>query len=103
MKQIKPNWSIAQQISRRHTLVSFGISIPFFLSVIILAIVGLKICGVPNSGLFLRNFVAQHQSTVYTTALLIHFIPINFYAIIQVFKTTYPKFDLKIISKEQVT
>ncbi len=103
MKQIKPNWSIAQQISRRHTLVSFGISIPFFLSVIFLTIVALKISGVPNPGLVLRNFVELHKSSVYTTVLLIHFIPINFYAIIQVFKSSYPKFDIKIISKEQVT
>jgi hypothetical protein len=99
MNEIKPNWSIAQQISKRHTFVSLAITLPLFLSSVLIALIVLKIMGVANSGLFLKNYVAEHQKVIWTSAFLIHFIPINYYAIIKVFKASYPNFELKIMTK----
>lgn len=103
MNQLKPNWRFAQQISRRHTLISLGISVPLFLTITILAIVGLKLYGIPDSGVYLKNYVDQHKALIFNIMFFIHFVPINFYAIIRVFKTSYPDFQLLILANDDGT
>lgn len=99
MNEIKPNWSIAQQVSRQHTLISFSISLPLFLALIILSIIALKLAGFENAGLVLRHFFEGHIKIICYSVLFIHFVPINFYAIIRVLSANYRHFEIKVFSK----
>lgn len=99
MNQLKPNWRIAQQISKRHTFISLSISLSLCLGIILLSLITLKLFGIPNSGAYLKAFVTQHKNTIFSIAFFIHFVPINYYAIMKVFAAPYPNFELKIISK----
>lgn len=99
MIEIKPNWRIAQEISRRHTLISLKVSLPFFIGIFLLALLTLKGLGYQHSGLVLHDFYTAHETRIISTMLFIHFVPVNLYAIIRVFNFDFGKFQLKIVSK----
>jgi hypothetical protein len=100
MHEIKPTWAIAQEISRRHAMISLKIMLPILLSTIVLAIFVLKIVGYHEPGVVLRQFFLHNKSTITSIILFIHFIPINFYAVKRVFYENFGTFQIKIISKE---
>lgn len=100
MTEIKPSWKIAQQISRRHTLISLKIFLPLWILVIITAILSLKILGYPQSGVILKQFYDAHRTIIVCLVAFIYFIPINFYAIIQIFKVDFKDFKLHILQKK---
>ena len=99
MNQISPNWRIAQQISRRHSLISMSITLPLFLMVILMAIILLKLLGYQESGLLLHRFFTEHSQIIAAIAIFVHLVPVNLYAIIRVFNSDFKDFALKIEAK----
>ncbi len=99
MKEIKPGWIIAQQISRRHTLISLAVMLSITTIASILAVIVLKCLGYEHSGMIIKQFIQDHRHTVTSVLLFIHLVPVNYYAIIRVFATNYSKFELKVFSK----
>jgi hypothetical protein len=99
MKEIKPNWIIAQQISRRHTVVSLSIMLCIVIIVSVFSVIILKCLGYEHSGVIIKHFIESHQRAVTSAIFFIHFVPVNYYAIIRVFTSYYTKFELKIFSK----
>jgi hypothetical protein len=97
MTEIKPTLKIAQQISRRHTLISLKIMIPLCIFIPLFAVAILKLIGVEHPGMALRFFYEQHQTAIVSIMLFIHLVPVNYYAIIRVFKTDFKNFSLKIV------
>jgi hypothetical protein len=81
MTEIKPTLKIAQAISRRHTLISLKITLPLYLSTVLISIIALKLLGYEHSGILLKQFYNQHQPIILWVAAFIHFVPVNFYAI----------------------
>lgn len=100
MTEIKATWSIAQQISRRHTFISLSITCSVFLLLSLGAIIVLKLLGFDHSGLILHQFAAKHSRILVSSLLFFHLVPVNFYAIIKVFSRPFPQFTLKILQNE---
>lgn len=101
MIEIKPSWKIAQQISKRHTLISLKIFLPLWILVIIAAILTLKVLGYHQSGMVLKQFYDAHRTIIICLVTFVYFIPINFYAIIHIFKADFKDFTLHILQKEK--
>lgn len=90
---------MAQQISRRHTIISFTIMLMFTFFSSILAIILLKCLGYAHSGIMLKQIITKHRKIVTSILLFIHLVPVNYYAIIRVFSSEYSRFQLKVFSK----
>jgi hypothetical protein len=98
MNEIKPTWKIAQQISRKHTLISLTLTLPLFLGSILLSLTTLKILGYSHVGLMLANFYLAHKKLILAIAAFTHFVPVNFYAIMRVLSADYKDFTIKTFS-----
>jgi hypothetical protein len=101
MTEIKPTLRIAQQISKKHTLISLKIMIPLCTFIPLFAVSILKLIGVEHPGMALRFFYEQHQTAILSIMLFIHLVPVNYYAIIRVFKADFKNFSLKIVDTRE--
>lgn len=102
MNEIKPNWWIAQQISRRHTLISLAVALPCYFIVSILAIITFKVIGYANGGIALKQFMVSYRPYFMTGLIFIYFVPINLFAIVKVLSSNFSGFEIKIISKKPI-
>lgn len=97
MTYIKPNWIIARQISRQHTLYSTFITVSLMLAAALVGFVTFKILGYSNGFAALKNFTKQYQKPITSCIVLVHLIPVNLYAIILTFRHRFRYFSIRLL------
>jgi hypothetical protein len=97
MNEIKPNWKMARQISRRHTLISSGLTTALLLSSNAIAWIILKLMGYPNAYHEMKLLIKQYQREISYLVLFIHLVPVNLYAIILTVRYHFRTFRIAVL------
>ncbi len=100
MQVLTPNWKIALQISWYHTRTANRITGSLILLSIIIAVIVLTLTGHPLSLALYMSYFLHYRGIIVALILIIHFIPVNLYAIIKVLKHEYYRFRLLVIEKQ---
>lgn len=97
MQEIKPNWKVAAQVSALHTRISTQITSTLLLLAFILFAIFLKITGQPLTLNTFVNYFLEYKKIIIPIILLVHFIPVNLYAVIKVLQHHYLQFKIKLV------
>jgi hypothetical protein len=100
MNQIKLTFFMAQQISRRHTLISLMITVPLFLGAAIISLLIFKLQGYEDAVTALFHFYSKNKPYISLVVFFIYFVPVNYYAITRVLSSDFRNFQVKVFSKD---
>lgn len=101
IKEIKPTWKIAAQVSWLHTTWSNQITGTLILLFLIFSSIFLIATGHHLTFSLLVEFLAKYKWIIIPVILLVHFIPVNWYAITKVLQHRYPSFRIMVIQEEE--
>lgn len=101
MKEIKPTWKIAAQVSWLHTTWANQITGSLILLFIILSSIFLIATGHHLTFGLLVEYFLKYKFFIIPIVLLIHFIPVNLYAITKILQHRYPSFRVLVVQEEQ--
>lgn len=96
MEEIKPTWKIAAQVSWLHTRIASRITSALLLIVIIVGIIILLITGHKLTLSLLIDYFLHYRKIIIPVILIIHFIPVNLYAVTKVLQHQYPSFKISV-------
>lgn len=100
MENLKPTWKIAAQVSLLHTRISNQITFCLLILALIISAIVLKLTGHTLSfELFLVYFI-QYRWIIIPVLLIIHFIPVNLYAVTRVLQHPYFRFRILLVPVE---
>ena len=101
MNEIKPNWKIAAQVSWLHSTWSGQITGLLFILFLITSSIVLVIKGQHLTFDLLVSFLIKYKAIIIPALLLIHFIPVNLFAITKVLQHHYPGFSIQIVRERK--
>ncbi|QLH41992.1 MAG: hypothetical protein HWD59_04210 [Coxiellaceae bacterium] len=101
MESIKPNVRVALEVFFAHIRYSNKITSLIVIIGMVAGVIALKLTGHPASFRLLLVYINQYKWQIGSTLLLIHFIPVNVYAIIKTLNNRYPRFRIVLIPVDE--
>ncbi|MDQ2994230.1 MAG: hypothetical protein M3R00_04695 [Pseudomonadota bacterium] len=100
MHSLKPTWTIAKEISRRHTVLACKYTLLAVLIGLAVLTLVFTLMGNDLSIALYSRFVSKYSGPLTTLLLFIHLVPSSWYAIIRLFDNKFKDFRLEILSQQ---